>query len=279
MTIDDPRARREITIDGAKIVYAEAGTGDPLVLLHGYPESRLHWRHQFDTLATHYRVIAPDWLGWGESDRPLDLSFRYDDEVERICKFLDAVGASQTAIAAHDYGAHLAVGLVARHPERVTRLALLNSRAHDTFPTAPWLMFAAIAAMARAPLAQKLLEHSPLITTHRLLLRPYVCRGCFDQRVIDRYLGWMGTPAGRKWYVKFFQDYVLQKHPVVEGMKRFTNPVTIIWGDRDPYCPPRVAKELAEIFPNSQLHWLRGANHFVAEERPAEVLQLLQGAR
>src|SRR5262245_33964084 len=147
MTIDDPKVRREVTIDGAKVVYAEAGTGDPLVLLHGYPESRLHWRHQFEALAANHRVIAPDWRGWGESDRPLDLSFRYDDEVERVCRFLDAVGAPRTAIAAHDYGAHLSVGLVARHPERVTRLTLLNSRAHSTFPGAPWLMFAAIGGM------------------------------------------------------------------------------------------------------------------------------------
>ena len=275
MTIDDPAVRREVRVDGAKIVYAEAGAGEPFVLLHGYPESRLHWRHQFEALAERHRVIAPDWLGWGESDRPLDLSFRYDDEIERICRFLDAVGAPRPALAAHDYGAHLAVGLVARHPERVTRLCLLNSRAHRTFPTPSWLLFGTIGAMARAPLARALLERSPLVAVHRLLMSGYVRRGCFDEAMLDRYLGWMATPQGRRWYVRFFQDYVLAEHPVVEGMKRFTAPVTIVWGDRDPYCPPRIAEELATIFPRATLHWLRGADHFVAEERPAEVLQAL----
>src|SRR5262249_52150006 len=154
-----------------------------------------------------------------------DLSLRYDDEVERICRFLDAVGAPRAAIAAHDYGAHLSVGLVARHPERVSRLWLLNSRAHRTFPWPAWWMFGAIRAMARAPVARTLLEHSPLVTTHKLLLRPYVRRGCFDDHTIEHYLGWMATPHGRKFYVRFFQDYVLAEHGVIDGMKRFTEPV------------------------------------------------------
>ena len=119
-------SRREVRVDGARIVYTDAGSGEPVLLLHGYPQSRLAWRHQLPALAEHHRVLAPDWLGWGESERPLQLSFRYDDEVARIGRFLDAVGVGRASVAAHDYGAHLALGLVTREPARVVRLALLN---------------------------------------------------------------------------------------------------------------------------------------------------------
>ena len=126
MTIDDPRARREVRLDGARVVYSEAGAGEPVVFLHGYPQSRLCWRHQFEALARTHRVIAADWLGWGESDRPLELSFFYDEEVARLGRFLDALGLREANVVAHDYGAHLSLGFVARHPERVTRLVVLN---------------------------------------------------------------------------------------------------------------------------------------------------------
>ncbi|MGH7804140.1 MAG: alpha/beta fold hydrolase [Candidatus Binatia bacterium] len=276
MTITDPRARREARVDGARIVYAEAGSGEPVVFLHGYPESRLAWRHQFAALARTHRLIAPDWIGWGESDRPLELSYLYDEEVERIGRFLDVVRAPQANLVVHDYGGHLAMGLAARHPERIRRLVVLNSRAQRTFPAAPWLMFAAIGFAARTPGLRFLLERGPNAALHRLLLRGDVRRGVFDRAALDRYLGWMSTPGERRWFVRFWQDYALREPDVFDGLRRFESPTAIVWGDRDPYCPPATAEELARLLPNATLEWLPGARHFVMEERAAEVISAIE---
>ena len=271
----DTDARREVRVDGARIVYTDAGEGEPVLLLHGYPQSRLAWRHQLPALARTHRVLAPDWLGWGESDRPVELSFRYDEEVRRIGRFLDAVGVPRASIAAHDYGAHLAVGLVTREPARVARLALLNSRAHRTFPASSWLLFAAIGAAARS--AGVLVERAPLAAVQRRSLASHVRRGCFDRALLDRYLGWMDTADGRRWFVRFFQDYVLREpRGVVEGLGAIRVPTSIVWGDRDPYCPPHIARDLAARIPDARLEWLPGADHYVMEERPAEVLAALE---
>jgi pimeloyl-ACP methyl ester carboxylesterase len=120
--VTEAEATREVRVEGARIVYDDAGAGEPLLLLHGDPQSRVAWRHQISVLARTHRVLAPDWLGWGESDRPLDLSFRHDDEVRRIRRFLDAVGVGRASIAAHDYGAHLALGLATRAPDLPRRV-------------------------------------------------------------------------------------------------------------------------------------------------------------
>ena len=276
MTVGDTRTRREARVDGARIVYAEAGSGEPVVLLHGYPESRLTWRHQFEALARTHRVIAPDWLGWGESDRPLELSYLYDEEVERVGRFLDAVRAPRASFVAHDYGGHLALGLAARHPQRFLRLLVLNSRAHRTFPWPSWLLFGFLGACARTPGLRALLEHGPNVALHRLLLGGHIRKGAFGDDQLDRYLGWMATPDGRRWFVRFWQDYALRLPDIVDGLRRFEAPAAIVWGDRDPYCPPATARDLAAILPDATLEWLPGADHFVMEERPAEVLAAIQ---
>jgi pimeloyl-ACP methyl ester carboxylesterase len=266
----------EVRVDGARIVYEDAGAGEPLLLLHGYPQSRLAWRHQLPALARTHRVLAPDWLGWGESERPLALSFRYDEEVRRIGRFLDAVGVPRAGIAAHDYGAHLAVGLVTREPARVARLALLNSRAHRTFPLPSWLLFAAIGVAARGPLLDRLLLAAPLEAIHRRSLAHHVRLGCFDEPLLERYLGWMATADGRRWFVRFFQDYALREpNGVFAGLGAVRVPTAVVWGDRDPYCPPWIARELAARIPDARLEWLPGAHHYVMEERPPEVLAAL----
>lgn len=116
----------ETTLDSARLRYAAAGFGDPLVLLHGWPQSHRAWRGQTGPLSESRRVIAPDWLGWGGSARDTALPCDYDSEVDRLARLLDALGLDHVDLACHDYGGFLGLGLVQRHPGRVRRLAILN---------------------------------------------------------------------------------------------------------------------------------------------------------
>lgn len=90
-TADRSPALYETTVDRARLCYVAAGAGDPLVLLHGWPQSHRAWRHQIGPLSDSRRVIAPDWLGWGDSARDTALSCDYDSEVDRIARMLDAL--------------------------------------------------------------------------------------------------------------------------------------------------------------------------------------------
>ncbi len=88
----------------------------------------------------------------------------------------------------------------------------------------------------------------------------------------DEYLGWMDTPRGRQTFVEFFANYhVPPVAGLAAGLGRIGCPTAIIWGDRDTYIPFSTAHELAERFPDSTLTRLTGADHYVMEERPAEV--------
>ncbi|WP_102144618.1 alpha/beta fold hydrolase [Mycobacterium hubeiense] len=261
------------------VVHIEAGAGEPVLLLHGYPQSASCWRHQIPALAQHHRVIAPDWPGFGRSDPP-DTPPSYDAEVERIGELADQFGLDRFNLIAHDYGGFLGLGYVLRHPERVTRLALLNTRAHSVFR--PWFYRFSQGQCWTVQHLPALVRRLPLGRLHRLALTPYRKMGCWDRALEDEYLGWMDTARGRNTFVEFFRRYHLPAVPwLAEGLGQIRCPTAIIWGDRDRYIPLHTARQLADRIPGATLTRLRGGDHYIMEERPHEVtaalLELLAG--
>jgi cis-3-alkyl-4-acyloxetan-2-one decarboxylase len=271
--------RRSVTVDGASVACWEAGPSDadPVLLLHGYPANHLCWRHQIPALAREHRVIAPDLLGWGESDRPLHLRFDYETEVARIGRLLDALGVGAVSLFAHDYGGFLSLGFVDANPDRVRRLAILNGRAQSSFVPRWYAVFGLTTLAGRTPGLREVTARLPLAAINRRALGPLVRRGFMDDEVLDSYLGWMDTPEGRGWLVHFFGDYRVAVRPELrERLGEIACPTAIVWGRDDAYLRPTVATELAERIPRAELTMLDGTGHFVMEERPAEVTAALE---
>jgi pimeloyl-ACP methyl ester carboxylesterase len=251
----------------------DVGDGEPVLLLHGYPQSASCWRHQIPALAADHRVVAADWPGFGRSAPP-STPPGYDNEVERIGELADLVGFDRFTLIAHDYGGLLALGYVQRHPGRVVRLALVNTRGHSVFR--PWFHRFSLAQQALVTRVPGLVRRAPLGRAHRLALRPFRQLGCFDAALESEYLGWMDTPRGRDTFVEFFRHYRVPAIPgLAEGLERITCPTAIVWGDRDRYIPFATAEELAGRIPGATLTRLRGGDHYIMEQRPAEVTAAL----
>jgi pimeloyl-ACP methyl ester carboxylesterase len=266
----------ETRLEGARLAHVDTGEGEPVLLLHGYPQSHRAWRFQIGPLAARHRVIAPDWFGWGRSERTERLSTRYDDEVERIGALLDALGMPAVNLIAHDYGGFLGLGFLARHPQRVLRFGILNSRAHRTFPWPSYLPFGLIGLASRGPGLRRLVESLPLYAMHRRGLAPYVRRGCFSAGEVDGYIGWMATAEGRRWFAHFYSGYDVRTRPGLRAaLPGIRCPTAAVWGDRDPFCPLAIAEEFASLVPGARLHRIRGG-HFIMEERPDEVLGAIE---
>lgn len=106
--------------------YLQRGTGDPVVLIHGFPETSYSWRHQLAALSEHYAVFAPDTRGFGQTDKP---GTRVTRQIlaQDVINFMDALGIERTAIVGHDWGGIIAFKLAIDWPHRVTRLALLDT--------------------------------------------------------------------------------------------------------------------------------------------------------
>ena len=122
---------RFVEVRGVRLHVAEAGRGDPVVLLHSFPQHWYAWRHVVPLLAGQYRLICPDWRGFGWSQAPprgYDTASRAAD----ILALMDALGLPRVRLIAHDWGAHAAFMAALQAPERVSHLLAVNA-AH------PWL--------------------------------------------------------------------------------------------------------------------------------------------
>ncbi len=105
-----------------------AGTGDPLILLHGFPEDGALWRHVAPLLAEKHTVLVPDLPGAGASPRP-EAALTMEGMADAIIAALDAGGIRRAVVAGHSMGGYVALALAERHPDRVAGLALIHSTA------------------------------------------------------------------------------------------------------------------------------------------------------
>jgi cis-3-alkyl-4-acyloxetan-2-one decarboxylase len=267
--------RQTVSVRGSRLAYTEMGSGEPVLLLHGYPANGLCWRHQILALSKSHRVIAPDWFGFGASERRFDTQPTYDFEVERIGWLIDAFELNQANVVGHDYGGYLGLGFAARHPKRVTRLGVLNCRGHRTFPQPTYAQFAVLCAAARTPVFRALLQCVPFHTANKILLARYAkAGGPMAQGMLESYVEWMKPREGRRWVAHFFRFYEMPANKdLAAQLVDIQCPTHIIWGDSDPYCPLGIAEELLEAIPGATLTRLKGADHFVPEERPEAVNQ------
>jgi pimeloyl-ACP methyl ester carboxylesterase len=106
--------------------YLQQGTGDPVVFIHGFPETSYEWRHQFAALSSSFACFAPDTRGFGQTEKP---GTRVSRELlaADIIAFMDALGIEKAAVVGHDWGGIIAFKVAIDYPERVTRLALLDT--------------------------------------------------------------------------------------------------------------------------------------------------------
>ncbi len=123
---DMPYKTQFITVKGSKMAYVEAGEGDPILFLHGNPTSKYLWRNVMPHLEGQGRVIAPDLIGMGESDKP-DIPYRYHDHFNYLTAFVDALGLDNITLVLHDWGSGLGFNYAYQNQERIKAIAFMEA--------------------------------------------------------------------------------------------------------------------------------------------------------
>ncbi|PKL76779.1 MAG: hydrolase [Candidatus Melainabacteria bacterium HGW-Melainabacteria-1] len=274
----DPEQMKDYHVDGARFAVFEGGEGEPVVMLHGYVGSHKTWRHQLPALAQDYRVIAPDLPGWGRSSRDPNLDYHLDSELARLVGLLDQLGLAECNLFGHDYGGLLALGLVLKHPQRVRRLALLNTRAHGPFHPEWMMIFGLLGKMGALPGGAQMARMLPLSFVHRNGLSREIKLGVIGPAEVAEYTDWMsGDPQGAAFLTKFMADYEMKpRADFAAGLSQISCPTAVIWGAKDVYLPVSTAHELHQGIPGAQLTLIDKAGHFICEEAPEKVLGALK---
>lgn len=118
-----------IEIKGSFLHYLEAGSGHPIVFLHGNPTYSFLWRNVIPLLAKQARCVAVDYIGMGYSTKP-EIGYRLEDHIEYIEAFLEALNLEQVTLVAHDWGVVIGLALCRRQPDRIRRIAFMEGHIH-----------------------------------------------------------------------------------------------------------------------------------------------------
>lgn len=258
-----------VDLNGARLYYYAAGSrgsGEPVVLIHGFPTSGHLWTEVVPYVPVGHRVVVVDLLGYGRSDRPRGRPVTVTAHADRTIQLFDALGIREACVVGHDAGGGIAQSLAIRYPERVSRLCLVDSVAFDRWPRREIKVARALMPVARhLPLAVFL----PMI--QKGLLRGYTDRGR-GVHSAAHYVRPFHTVEGRDALVRHLLELdASETSALASRLKEVDRPTAIIWGESDPFLPPTIGRRLHEVLAGSTLDIIPGARHFTPEEAPRRI--------
>jgi haloalkane dehalogenase len=263
---------------GLRLHYLDEGRGEPVVMLHGNPTWSFHFRALLLALRDRYRVIVPDHMGMGLSDRPGEDRYRYclRSRVDDLAALLASLNLGRVNLVMHDWGAMIGLAWALRGPERVARLVLLNGAAFHVPPTLP--VPAALHVVRNRALGALLLRSSDFFI--RTAAHTCCTRRRLPAEVLAAYLAPYASWADRLALLRFPQDVPLVPSDpsfglvgsIEAGLGRFRRtPVLICWGERDVVFPPAVLDIWRQHWPHAEIHRFPDCGHWVLEDAPEEI--------
>lgn len=276
-----PFAGHFLDRDGVRQHYLDEGKGDPVVMLHGNPTWSFFYRNLVKALRDRFRVIVPDHVGCGLSDKPDDSRYRYTlnqrvDDVESLLEKLDVT--KNITLVLHDWGGMIGMAFAGRHPGRIKRIVLLNTGAfhlpkEKELPLPIWLV-------RDTPIGALLVRGLNAFSLGAV--KWCATRKPLSPEVREGYLAPYQSWAERIGVLRFVQDIPLEPgdpsyDTVSEAETRLGQfsdlPILILWGDRDFVFDRHFLKEWREIWPKAELHTFPEGGHYIIEDEREEIVQ------
>jgi pimeloyl-ACP methyl ester carboxylesterase len=269
---------------GRQLFYREAGPSDApvVVLLHGTPASSHMYRHLIPALADRYRVIAPDYPGFGHSERPAvtDFDYTFDTLADHVDALLDQLSVSRYALYVQDYGAPVGWRLALRHPERISAIVTQNGNAYvEGFvgdAMEPLFAYGRDRSEANATPLRELISVEGLKWQYT--------HGVSDPTVVDPD-AWVNAHAAVAAdeeavavQLELFADYAtnVELYPRVHEYFRTSQvPLLAVWGLNDEIFGPDGALAFTRDLPLAEVNLLDGG-HFLLESRLDAAVALIR---
>lgn len=273
-----------VDIDGVKVFYREAGPRDApaILLLHGFPTSSHMFRNLIPRLADRYRVIAPDYPGYGQSDAPPVEQFDYSfDHIAAIVdKLTERIELTRYAIYVQDYGAPVGYRLAAAHPERISAIVVQNGNAYDEgLDNDFWVPIKAYwkdKSEANAARLRPLTEIAATRWQYSEGFRDPATNVSPDAWIIDQ--AYMDRPGNQAIQLQMLYSYGTNppRYPAwQEYFRTHQPPMLIAWGKNDKIFPAEGATPYLRDLPQAELHLL-DTGHFALEEDGETIAGLMR---
>lgn len=258
-----------------KLHYIDEGTGEVILMLHGNPT----WSFFYRNLAKHFsrtnRVIVPDHIGCGLSDKPQDYDYTLENHIENTVSLIKKLNLKDITLIVHDWGGAIGMGVATRHPELITKMVIMNTAAFRSMeipwrinilrnPMGEWFIrtFNGFAGPATTMAVTKKL--SPIVRQGFVL--PY---DNFESRIAT---------------AKFVRDIPMDdKHPtykILAGieakLKDLKVPTLILWGEKDFCFTMNFQKKWLDFFPAAKVITYPDAGHYLVEDKTSEVISEIE---
>lgn len=257
---ENPEVGRAVLTGGYRTNYHDAGSGPPVVLLHGSGagvSGWANWRGQMPVFSERFRVLVPDLVGFGYTERLEGFEYRLMETwVEQMLAFFDALGLERVDVVGNSFGGSVALALAVRAPQRIRRMVLMGSGGVREPMTAEldelWGYTPSVDNMKK--IMQIMAYDHALVTSeiaelrYRASLRPGV------QETFERLF----PPPRQRWL-----DAQVQPD---EALRALEHPVLIVHGREDRVMPPAGSFKLLELLPNAQLHVFGKCGHWTMIE-------------
>ncbi len=261
---------RELTVAGVRTYLRRAGAGRPLLLLHGLGASSYSWRFALPEFARDYEVFAPDFPGFGRSDKPWGFDYSIAGLHAWLVSLMDELGLKSARVAGNSMGGVVALWTALETPARVERMALLGTPAYpENRPRMLWpLGWPVLGRVLEAMLGERSLRWMAKTT--------FVDQSKVTEELIAEYGEPLKSAAGRRAVAEFIRRAIppdfrerIARYPEIR------QPALVLVGDRDGMVDPEGARRLARDLPRGRFALLERCGHAPQEDAPERVNALL----
>jgi haloalkane dehalogenase len=258
--------------DGLRMHYVDEGAGDsPVLLLHGEPTWAFLYRKLILPLTAVARVVAPDYFGFGRSDKPTRIEdYSYEFHYASVERFVDELDLREATVVVHDWGGPIGLRLAVERPDRVRKLVILNTGiGAGRAPSEEWLRFRDFVRRVGTELVPGQLVRITCVTQ-------------LAENAVEAYNAPFPTPESKAGVLAFPELVPTElEHPsaakmleVRAGLERWEKPALVLFSDSDPIFSPAAADRMASRIPGAgPAEIVSGAGHFLQEEKGEEVAE------
>lgn len=276
MTLPYPFTPKTLVINGHRLSYLDEGQGPVIVMLHGNPTWSFYYRHLVMALRGEFRIIVPDHMGCGLSDKPQDYPYTLATHIENLTVLIDHLELEELSLMVHDWGGAIGMGFAGRHPAMIRALVITNTAAF-TSTRIPWQIWLCRLPWLGACLVRGLngFARPALDMAVTKKLSSAAARG-----YLLPYDSWQHRVAVHA----FVRDIPLTaSHPswptlveVETNLPKLQNkPLLILWGGQDFCFNDWFYEEWLRRFPKAQHHYFPEAGHYLLEDAGEEIEPLL----
>ena len=248
--------------NGLQLYYQEAGTGSPLMLVHGWPASSYYWANVIPLLARHHRVIAVDLKGFGRSDKP-ESGYRISELAGDLANLLTALGIESCDVVGHSMGGMISYALTLDHPHRVRRLVAVSAPVHGPSCVYPYLRVGTLPGLRTLafPLTR-------VRFMNRLVSTLFTAGNPIPAEVIE--------DIAKTTYASALQSQMsMQTTDLSTRLSAIRQPTLIMYGERDLVITPTQPLMARARIASSRIEVLAGCGHCPGVEQPEPFASLV----